>query len=112
MDEDRHWNTGTLEQEQREEEKGSDPIPPFGPLGRLTATVDRNGNTRTYAYSLEGLLTTITDAAGLVYTFAHDGNGKVRNETIYGHDSRPRRGRPLLHGRRSAKPCPLPERFS
>ena len=48
--------------------------------GRMTAMVDRNGNTTTLTYSGRDL-TQITDAVGRKVTFQYDGNGNVAQAT-------------------------------
>ena len=87
----------------------------FDANGLHTSTVDRNGNTRTYTYDQDELLTTITDPAGLattlnyqssllssvidpvgrVTTFQHDSNGNLikiigpdNAESSYTYDTR------------------------
>ncbi len=45
----------------------------FSATGLHTSTVDRNGNTTTYAYDTEGRLGSITDSRGRVTTFTYAG---------------------------------------
>ena len=52
----------------------------FDVNGLHTSTVDRNGNTTTYAYDLNELLTSITDPVGLVTTLQYQ-NGLISSVT-------------------------------
>jgi RHS repeat-associated protein len=48
----------------------------FNVDGQLVAQIDRNGNQHTFSY-VEGLLQSVTDAAGRTVSFAYDGLGKL-----------------------------------
>jgi RHS repeat-associated protein len=65
----------------------------FDSSGRITSTVDRNGNTTTYTYT-GGNLTSVTDAVGRSIVFTYNGPGQVSEVrdplgriTKYGYDS-------------------------
>jgi RHS repeat-associated protein len=65
----------------------------FDKLGRLVATKDTNGNTLTFHYNFQNLLTKVTDAAGRETHFTYDENGyltKVKDvanrEISYSYD--------------------------
>ena len=65
----------------------------FDANGLHTSTIDRNGNTTSYAYDANGLLTTITDPIGLVTTLNYrngllsDVTGPVSRTTTFQHDN-------------------------
>lgn len=49
----------------------------FDAQGRLTAIVDKNGNTTTLAYGASGTLDTVTDTAGRTVQFAYDATKRL-----------------------------------
>jgi RHS repeat-associated protein len=49
----------------------------FNAQGQLTARIDRNSNTTTYAYDAEDRLFRLTDPVGLVTVLAYDTNGRL-----------------------------------
>ncbi len=53
----------------------------FNAAGRQASHVDRNGNTTTYQYDLDGKLTTITDPVGLMTTFIYDNHALLATVT-------------------------------
>ncbi len=54
----------------------------FDSAGRQVSLADRNGNTTTYAYNADGMLTSITDPVGLVTTFAWSATNPPRLTTV------------------------------
>ena len=54
----------------------------FDTSGRLTAKVDALGNTVTFGWNVDGLLTSVTDAVGRITTLAYT-NGKLNSVTDY-----------------------------
>ena len=53
----------------------------FDATGLMTAVIDRNGNTTSYAYDAQDRLETITDPANLVTTLVYGGDGKLDTVT-------------------------------
>lgn len=53
----------------------------FGGSGKLTSVSDRNGNTLSLAYAA-GLIDTVTDTAGRVIDFSHDGAGLLSSISL------------------------------
>lgn len=51
--------------------------------GRVSAIVDRNGNTMTFAYGAGGRLASITDTLGRLITIAYDANGRITTVTDF-----------------------------
>lgn len=51
--------------------------------GKIAQSIDRNGNTMTYAYNGTGQLTTVTDALNRAVQFAYNGSGQLTGVTDF-----------------------------
>jgi YD repeat-containing protein len=51
--------------------------------GKIAQSIDRNGNTMTYAYNGTGQLTTVTDALNRAVQFAYNGSGLLTSVTDF-----------------------------